>query len=292
MKIYDCFAFYNEFQMLELRLKELYDHVDYFVITEANTTHSGLPKEYQLLDNWERIKPWADKIIHVKVEDMPGVINGDCWYNERHQRNCAVRGLKNCTAEDIIMVSDCDEIPRNTIFEIVRKDHSHDSWGLKMTMFNYKYNYHITNPLHYYVPTCVVRASKATRFENFSNMKFQYGNFWPNLPHDYDNGHEVAIQHGGWHFSSIGDDAYVSNKLRSFAHSEAAGLADSVNLAELIAQGKNNLQPNATFEPVIIDNYFPKTILENIDQYKDFILEGGVHTVAENLSSTGIGFNL
>ena len=78
-KIYDCFSFYNEFDILEIRLQELYDHVDYFIIAEASTTHTGNPKPFYLLDNWERFKPYADKIRHVKVEDMPGVQNGGAW---------------------------------------------------------------------------------------------------------------------------------------------------------------------------------------------------------------------
>jgi beta-1,4-mannosyl-glycoprotein beta-1,4-N-acetylglucosaminyltransferase len=107
-KIYDCFSFYNEVDLLEIRLEELYDHVDHFVISEAGTTHSGKPKDFILLDNWERFKPWADKIIHVKVDDMPGVIDGNCWHNERHQRNCLERGLVDATDDDILLVGDVD----------------------------------------------------------------------------------------------------------------------------------------------------------------------------------------
>ena len=60
MKVYDCFTFYNEFDTLEIRLQEMWDQVDHFVIAEANTTHSGVAKPFMLLDNWERFKPYAD----------------------------------------------------------------------------------------------------------------------------------------------------------------------------------------------------------------------------------------
>lgn len=82
MKIIDCFPFFNEFELLEIRLKELWDTVDYFVIAEANITQSGIPKPYYLLDNWERFRPYAEKIIHVMVDDMPN--NGNYGETEGH----------------------------------------------------------------------------------------------------------------------------------------------------------------------------------------------------------------
>ena len=67
MKIYDCFTFYNEYDLLELRLKEHFDYVDYFVIAEANKTHQGRDKEFLLEQNWDRYKDFHDKIIHIKL---------------------------------------------------------------------------------------------------------------------------------------------------------------------------------------------------------------------------------
>lgn len=70
MKIYDCFTFFNELDLLELRLAELYNYVDYFVIVEADKTHSGKPKEFILEKNFSRYARWRNKIIHLKVK-MP-----------------------------------------------------------------------------------------------------------------------------------------------------------------------------------------------------------------------------
>jgi GT2 family glycosyltransferase len=112
--IFDCFPFNNEFTILEWRLRELYDVVDRFVIVEATTTHSGKPKEL----NFEAFKftfsQWLNKITYIVVSDMPeveGTITDKSWARERHQRDAVMRGLTQCRDNDVIIISDCDEIP-------------------------------------------------------------------------------------------------------------------------------------------------------------------------------------
>ena len=104
MKTYDLLPFFNELDILEMRLQELWNTVDHFVITESNLSHSGKPKEYILLDNWEKFKPYADKIRHIKVEDMPETT--DSWVRERHQRREGTRGLYDLQPEDIVIVGE------------------------------------------------------------------------------------------------------------------------------------------------------------------------------------------
>ena len=70
-KIYDCFNFFNELDILEMRLNILYDYVDYFVIVESSVTHTGLEKEYIFEKNKERFSKFVDKIILFKVENTP-----------------------------------------------------------------------------------------------------------------------------------------------------------------------------------------------------------------------------
>ena len=67
MKVYDCFPFFNELDVLEIRLKELWDVVDVFVLAESNLSHSGKPKEYIFENNKERFSQWMSKIRHIKV---------------------------------------------------------------------------------------------------------------------------------------------------------------------------------------------------------------------------------
>lgn len=113
MKIYDCFIFFNELELLKLRLEELWNCVDYFVLVEATKTFSGKSKGLYFQKNKEKFSKYIDKIVHVIIDDMPTPekFNGDRWQIEYFQRNQIMRGLKNCKDDDIIIISDVDEIP-------------------------------------------------------------------------------------------------------------------------------------------------------------------------------------
>ena len=110
MRLYDCFTFYNELTLLRLRLETLSPHIERFVLVEATKTFTGKPKPLVFGANRHLFTPWLNKIEHVVVDDMPD--EGDAWAREIHQRNAIARGLPSARQEDIIMVSDVDEIPR------------------------------------------------------------------------------------------------------------------------------------------------------------------------------------
>ena len=107
MKIYDCFSYWDEDLLLELRLNILNNYVDYFVVVESDKTWQNNPKEFKFkLDNFIKFK---DKIIYVRVDDMPEGENP--WVRENYQRNCITRGLHQAKDNDLIIISDADEIP-------------------------------------------------------------------------------------------------------------------------------------------------------------------------------------
>ena len=108
--IYDCFTFFNELDLLEIRLNVLNDVVDRFVLVEATKTHSGKDKPLYFNDNKERYKAFQHKVIHVIVDDYPPFVTA--WTYENHQRNAILRGLTQANPDDAIMISDLDEIPR------------------------------------------------------------------------------------------------------------------------------------------------------------------------------------
>ena len=133
MAIYDCFTFYNEYELLEFRLGLLYDVVDYFVISELDVTQSGEPKGYNFLENKDRFLPYMDKIIYLKETNAPVLsgkkklanksdktMTGD-WAIENYQRNCIIHGLKDCDFDDLIIISDLDEIPNPDILRDLDK---------------------------------------------------------------------------------------------------------------------------------------------------------------------------
>ena len=121
MKIIDCFIFYNEYNLLLMRFTELYDIVDQFVIVEATSTHSGKEKELNFKNNLKLYEKFLDKVTYIIVNDMPNTANA--WDNENYQRACIDKGIKklNLANEDIIMITDCDEIPNKKNIKINKR---------------------------------------------------------------------------------------------------------------------------------------------------------------------------
>ena len=106
--VYDCFQFFNELDILKIRLNVLAPVVDRFVISEATETFSGIKKPLYYEENKELFAAFQDRIIHVVVDDTP---QGDTHYRDTFQKNAVTRGLKDCTDDDIVIFSDLDEIP-------------------------------------------------------------------------------------------------------------------------------------------------------------------------------------
>ena len=114
MSVYDCFTFYNEFELLELRLQALWDVVDCFVIVEANRKHNGEPKNFLLRELYES----SSKIrcISVDLSNVPYGGVGD-WSIENAQRNAIMNGIGDAAPDDLIFISDLDEIPAPDIIQ-------------------------------------------------------------------------------------------------------------------------------------------------------------------------------
>ena len=120
MKVYDCFTFYNEFELLELRLRTLWDVVDYFVLVEADKTHTNQPKPFYFGERQDDFREFFPKLRHLPVEmNVPYGGTGD-WSIENAQRNAIAYGLEDAQPDDLIMVSDADEILNPDIFRRLR----------------------------------------------------------------------------------------------------------------------------------------------------------------------------
>ena len=137
-KVIDCFTFYNELKILDLRLAELKDVVDYFILVEATKTFSGENKRLYFDEIKDNYKDYP--IIHVIVDDMPE--SGDAWGRERHQRKSIIRGLKNISLndQDILILSDADEIPDPETVKITAEKGLSGCAILQMDF--YYYNFH------------------------------------------------------------------------------------------------------------------------------------------------------
>ena len=226
--IVDCFTFYNELDILKKRLKYLSPVVDKFVLVESTKTFRGNSKELFYEQNKKDFDEWKDKIIHVIVEDNPDDKNP--WVRESYQRNCITRGLTEISVEDLVMISDVDEVPK---VELIRKlPNSLDTISLHMITFNYSIEYFQTFEKWF---GTVISTKK-----NVVDKTPQYfrDNRWK-FPH---------IELGGWHFSSFGDEKFLANKLRSCAECYDEGfdehMADVYFKEKLSHNGKFKLTPS------------------------------------------------
>ena len=121
MKIIDCFSFFNELELLEIRLNILDQYVDKFVLVEAAKTQTLKDKPFVFEENKSRYEKFLDKIVHVKLDEgmcPEGEFKdySDDWSMEHFQRNGAHIGVErlNLELDDIILISDLDEIPNLT----------------------------------------------------------------------------------------------------------------------------------------------------------------------------------
>ena len=279
MKIFDCCTFYNEFDILELRLNELWDTVDYFVISEANSTHSGKPKPFLLEENWARFEKYASKIRHLKNTDVP--VTNDSWVIERWQRKCIERGLTDLAPEDIVIVSDCDEIPSSSVISAIKEDENdYDRYVLGIPLFYFKLNFKMTGVRQRNI--MVTRGRAFTDPQNERSMTFSLGN----LPLGYSSDSFCIIDQGGWHFTYFGDTSFTKNKIYSFAHTETAGLVgnvDALNVDWMISNkvGLGGHAGTERFEYVVVDDYFPEYITNNLDKWQHMIIPNATYTVEE-----------
>jgi beta-1,4-mannosyl-glycoprotein beta-1,4-N-acetylglucosaminyltransferase len=205
-KIIDCFTFYNEVQMLEFRLEELGEFVDFFVIVEANKTFVGLEKEKNFPEQNKIVQKYIDKIVYVFVDDMPD--GDDPWEKEEHQRNCITRGLNkiNLDNDDIIIISDCDEIPDiNAVIAISEYGIGKIGGFLALEQDMYYYNLKTKSKTNWYHS----KICSYLFFKNVDNVnKIRLGKC------------NFAVGSGGWHFSYFGGVDMIKNKINNFSHQE------------------------------------------------------------------------
>lgn len=203
--IYDCFPFFNELDVVEIRFKELYDHVDYFVVSESNLTHSGKSKPLYFQENKERFERFNDKIINI-VCDNPTVVDriDMNWTREKCQRNFIYQVLKDrCQDDDIIITSDADEIVDSKKIQEIKNVKN-------MTFLQLKPSWYFLNLVS--DPPWVTAKSIPFRILR--------DNFKGDLTLVRNSGASDCIMNAGWHFSYMGGRDQVIRKMESFAHQE------------------------------------------------------------------------
>ena len=276
--VYDCFQFFNELDILKIRLNVLSPVVDRFVISEATETFSGLKKPLYYEENKELFAEFADKIIHVVVEDTP---QGDTHYRDTFQKNAVTRGLKDCTDDDVIIFSDLDEIPNpDKIREILQNFQKDKIYHFAQRLFYCYLNMEEVsgNLLSYAGEFEGVERKKwiGTKMLSYKLLRDQnlmLGEL--RFPERKEIG--IRVDDGGWHFGYMGGHGEkdirkrVQEKVISAAHQEYNSKHVLSNVTDQIKDGKDIFGRNAQFVRCEIDESFPKYIREHQKEL-DFLI--------------------
>ncbi len=278
--IYDCFQFFNELDMLKIRLNVMSPIVDKFVISEATETFSGLKKPLYYEENKEMFAEFADKIIHVVVDDTPEGYTHD---RDTFQKNAVTRGLKDCTDEDIIIFSDLDEIPNPEKIKEILKDFQEDKiYHFAQRLFYCYLNMEeVSGNLLSYAGEFegVERkkwiGSKMCSYKLLREQNLMLGEL--RFPERKEIG--VRVEDGGWHFGYMGGHGEkdikkrVQEKVISAAHQEYNSKHVLNQVTDQIKDGKDIFGRDAKFIRCEIDESFPVYVREHQEELSYLIMQ-------------------
>ena len=285
-KVYDCFYFFDELEILELRLNILNEYVDFFVICEASVTFSGKAKSFTFLDNYERFRKFHDKIIFVPLnwsptsrDEMRRVLHSEVsllekviakrtlqsgnippgeennhWITEFFQKESMHLALKECNQNDLVYISDVDEI-----WNPLRKFYLNPNriYIFKQTPYIYFLNNRSNEHWHSWTGSVVssygnIRDKSINEIRTHGKLK------------------RYVVLNGGWHFSFQGGVSRILHKLDSYGHQE-------FNVPEVLANIPNFISLNQDLQGRAVkykkrNRGLPKYLLKNKDLYRHMML--------------------
>ena len=290
MKIYDCFTFFNELELLELRLASLYDVVDKFIIVEADKTHANVPEPFNFYEHAQDYKKYFPKINYIMDTSVVEYKGAGDWSIENNQRNNIAKGLNEVNAEpdDLVMIGDVDEIPDPEIVKTIRQTFTDPTKFVDFIAFydTTPYTKNQLVPFH--------SGMRINKFLDLSPVSFKQ-NFhsyyldWVNrdlqwtgtvigkfkhmtTPQDFRNDRNTLprILNGGWHFSSMGGIEKFWQKVRSGPDFKEYSDADKDFLEKAMKSGKYLLS-GAKFEHCDLSEIKLPYLDEFIKKYPHFV---------------------
>tara|TARA_B100000029_G_scaffold435899_1_gene450189 strand:+ start:562 stop:1377 length:816 start_codon:yes stop_codon:yes gene_type:complete len=271
MKLIDCSMYFDENLMLDLRLNILNEYVDKFIIVEATRDHAG--KEKKLNFDYKNFSKFESKINYIIIEDLPLNVkskkkNWDAnHWRDQYQRNSLERGFRNCEDNDLIMISDIDEIPdlkKLKEFNIQNKYacFMQKNFQSKLNLLN------ITDKYWMGTKICQKKFLKSPQW--LRDIKTKKRPFWK----FYKPKEPQLIFDGGWHFSFLKKPKDIASKIKSYSHQEfnKDDFTDEKKIAERIKNEQDLFNRNIKYKKIEIDESFPKYILENKEKFKDWII--------------------
>jgi len=295
-RIIDCFLFFQEIDLLEIRLKYLYDTVDKFLIVEAAQSFTGLKKEFLFEKNKERFKPYLDKITYLKIENIASNykevidhLNSEnievykkiknileshihydkkilWWVLDSYHRECIHIGLsKICTDDDLIILSDIDEFPK---LDIVKKIKYSGINNYPIVFKQLEFKYYLNLFSHDNWHGSIISPFKYIKKKSLNELRINSGDL-------------VGFNNAGYHFTSAGGLEMIKKKIESWGHQEYNIKEVKDNIELNIRNGKDifyrfgqvrsriiDLKNNQIFDNRIVDilNNYPNLTVNNLSK--------------------------
>jgi hypothetical protein len=250
----DVSPFNGEFTLLEIKLNEMADWVDAFVIYESRATYTGRPKPLHFAEGRERFAAFADKIVHVVLDETPPYA-GEAWARELCQRGAIARALAGLVGpDDVVMMSDTDEVLDHRVVQAW--DGLYDCLGLRT--FCWFLNLRLLEPVKQGAKSCLIKGRFALG-AGTAATRLGLGALAGGI-----------IPEAGWHFTSVLTPEDLKIKLDSYSHEDWAGSTVAEQEAFLRAIRAGRAMPGYERQP--IDASFPRWLREHRDSLAQFIL--------------------
>ena len=295
MKIFDCFMFYDEEMILDFRLNYLNEYVDRFVVVESSYTHSG--KKRDLMFDIKKYSKFKDKISYIVLNEEPTdlfIIGGKENFDEKNskyilnalkrenfQRNYITKGLHEASSEDMIIISDVDEIPN-------LEENKLNDLKNKIILFNQKFFYYKFNlklqSFDWFGSKACKKASLISPqwLRNIKSKKYPFWRFDTVFSKTkYKN--IFFVNNGGWHFSNMKSAEAIERKMSTYLHHREYDLnpLGSKKIKEIMDNKKAIYNLRADMKADKFDNTqnlviteiseLPLYIQKNLEKYKDWI---------------------
>ena len=266
MAIYDCFQYFNEDHIVDLRLNILNQYVDYFVISESTKTHQG--KEKKINFNSNNFSKFKGKIKFV-VSEYKEKINFEKHKGgespiEQFQRNSLLEGIKDSSPDDFVILSDSDEIPDLSKLKEINPNKKFIAFSQKM--FMYKLNLQNLDESNW-IGSRLTKKKNISSMQDLRNLKFKKYPFWRL------DKYNLQIIQGGWHFSFLQTPQQILKKVKSFSHGEFNN--DTINLKlieEKIIKNEDIFGRGLTLEKVELNSTYPNFIIKNKNKLLKWII--------------------
>ena len=275
-KLFDCFPFFNELDLLELRLRELDGVVDHFVLVEARETFAGKPKPLHFEANAARFAPWADKITHIVVDHFPP--RRSKWSNEHVQRAALQAGIAQAAPQDLVMLSDLDEIVKPEVLAGLKAQPPSKGEVLCFELRFFQFYLNLENPQQKWlrIGPRLARRDTVRNIRMLRQIRAREGGGprdWLRLARASWVMRRIIsrriISDAGLHFSWLGGAAAVAEKFSAIP--DQVGLSGEIDETRAKAFIRGNVDFSPHLQVMQIDESFPRAVRDNTQQLAHLI---------------------